>query len=102
MKSIIPFKRDADSATATDKSFTSLTSAEAFLKSTTPLTSSGPRKFYAVRRGHTPGIYTDWPSAQKQIIGFQKPKFKSFTTRAEADSFFRATTPPASESSEPA
>jgi ribonuclease HI len=76
-----------------DKSFTSLTAAEAFLTSKGPLRASGPAKFYAVRHGHTPGIYSDWPSAQKQITGFQKPKFKSFQTRAEADAFLRAATP---------
>lgn len=31
-----------------------------------------------------PGIYTDWPSAQEQITGWQKPKHRSFATRAEA------------------
>jgi ribonuclease HI len=93
--------KDAYHITITDKSFTSLTAAEAFVKSTAPLSSSSARKFYAVRRGHTPGIYTDWPSAQKQITGYNKPKFKSFSTRAEADSFIRAPSPSKSEPSEP-
>ena len=48
-----------------------------------------PEKFYAVRSGRVPGIYTDWPSAQKQIIGWQKPKQKCFPTRAEAERFMR-------------
>ena len=46
-----------------------------------------PYKFYAVKSGRTPGIYTDWPSAQKQIIGWQKPRHKCFSTRAEAQRF---------------
>jgi ribonuclease HI len=48
---------------------------------------STPKKFYAVQSGRVPGIYTDWPSAQKQIVGWTKPKHKSFTTRAEAEAF---------------
>ena len=48
---------------------------------------SGIFKFYAVRSGKVPGIYTDWPSAQKQITGWTKPKHKCFSTRAEAQRF---------------
>lgn len=44
-------------------------------------------KFYAVKSGRVPGIYTDWPSAQEQITGWQKPKHRCFTTRAEARRF---------------
>jgi ribonuclease HI len=44
-------------------------------------------KFYAVKCGKVPGIYTDWPSAQEQIIGWTKPKHKCFSTRAEAQRF---------------
>ncbi|KAF2672447.1 ribonuclease H-like protein, partial [Microthyrium microscopicum] len=49
--------------------------------------------FYAVRRGHEPGVYNDWPSAQKQIAGFQKARHKSFQTRYEAEEFVRALSP---------
>jgi ribonuclease HI len=49
-----------------------------------------PKKFYAVRSGKVPGVYTDWPSAQQQIVGWIKPKHKSFTTRAEAEAFVAA------------
>ena len=48
-----------------------------------------PSKFYAVANGHRPGIYTDWPSAQKQITGWTKPKHKSFFSRAEAEQYLR-------------
>ena len=34
-----------------------------------------------------PGIYTDWPSAQEQITGWQKPKHRCFSTRVEAQRF---------------
>ena len=55
--------------------------------------SSSPFKFYAVRNGRVPGIYTDWPSAQKQIIGWTKPKHKCFSTRAEAQRFLGTAEP---------
>ena len=44
-------------------------------------------KFYAVRAGRVPGIYTDWPSALKQVTGWTKPQHKCFSTRAEAQRF---------------
>jgi ribonuclease HI len=78
---------------ATDKSFTSLTQAEAFLTSTGPIPASGPPKFYAVRHGHEPGIYSDWHTAQKQITGYQKPQHKKFSTRAEAEAYLRRPSP---------
>lgn len=43
--------------------------------------------YYAVRKGKTPGIYTDWPEAQKQISGFSGAQYKKFNTRAEAEIF---------------
>ena len=49
--------------------------------------SSPPPKFYAVKSGRVPGIYQDWPSAQKQITGWQKPRHRCFTTRVEAQRF---------------
>ena len=44
-------------------------------------------KFYAVKNGRVPGIYADWPSAQEQIRGWQRPKHRCFSTRAEAQRF---------------
>lgn len=40
-----------------------------------------------MKSGRVPGIYIDWPSAQEQITGWQKPKHRCFTTRAEAQRF---------------
>jgi ribonuclease HI len=48
-------------------------------------------KYYGVRSGRVPGVYTDWPSAQQQITGWSKPKHKAFSTRAEAEAFVRGT-----------
>jgi ribonuclease HI len=55
------------------------------------LSSKSTYKFYAVRNGRVPGIYTDWPSAQKQITGWSKPVHKCFSTRAEAQRFLDGT-----------
>lgn len=42
------------------------------------------KKFYAVRVGATPGIYTDWEEARKQINGFPNQDYKGFETEEEA------------------
>ena len=74
------------------KSFPTLTDAERFLAGEN-LTIGGSSsshvgaKYYAVKSGRVPGIYTDWPTAQEQITGWQKPKHRSFATRAEAQRF---------------
>ena len=76
---------------ASDKGFTTLSEAEAFLEIGEPGKATGvstaPQKFYAVQNGRIPGVYTDWSSAEKQIVGWKKPKHKSFLTRAEAEAF---------------
>ncbi|KAL8728244.1 MAG: hypothetical protein Q9166_005547 [cf. Caloplaca sp. 2 TL-2023] len=71
------------------KAFPTLTEAERYLAGENLTTggSATATKFYAVKSGHVPGIYTDWPSAQDQITGWQKPKHRSFATRAEAQWF---------------
>ncbi|KAL9101525.1 MAG: hypothetical protein Q9163_003221 [Psora crenata] len=74
------------------KSFPTLRDAERFVAGEDPSQSgssglSPTTKFYAVRSGRVPGIYTDWPSAQEQITGWQKPKHRCFTSRAEAQRF---------------
>lgn len=77
--------------TDTVKSFTTMTDAERFVAGENPPhdSSLSPYKFYAVRNGRVPGIYTDWPSAQNQITGWTKPKHKLFTTRAEAERYMK-------------
>lgn len=47
------------------------------------------QKYYVVWSGHSPGIYRDWPTAQKQIKGYPNAKFKSYKSRTEADKAFR-------------
>lgn len=73
-----------------DKSFTTLPEAEGYLKGehiVNPCSKDPTSKFYAVRVGRAPGIYTDWPTAQKQITGWTKPQHKCFISRAEAQRF---------------
>lgn len=43
------------------------------------------QKFYVVWEGHTPGIYTSWEAAKRQVDGFAQAKYKSFESRAEAE-----------------
>lgn len=44
-------------------------------------------KYYAVRKGKKPGIYSDWSSAEKQVKGFSGAVYKSFSTKEEAEQF---------------
>ena len=48
------------------------------------------KKFYVIWAGREPGIYTDWPTAQKQIMKFSGAKYKSFPSKAEAEAAFAA------------
>ena len=43
--------------------------------------------FYAVRRGRTPGIYTDWNVAKHEVLGWPGSEYKKFGTRAAALEF---------------
>ena len=44
-------------------------------------------KYYAVRRGHKPGIYTTWEETSAQVTGFPGAVYKGFATRQEALDF---------------
>lgn len=45
------------------------------------------KKYYAVKKGLTPGIYTSWPECQAQVKGYSGAIFKGFATREEALAF---------------
>ena len=45
------------------------------------------KKFYAVKQGRHPGIYSTWAECQKQTVGFKGAKFKGFVTRTEAEAY---------------
>ena len=45
------------------------------------------KKFYAIRKGKKPGIYTTWEEAKKNIGMWKKAVFKGFETLEEAKKF---------------
>ncbi|KAH6617626.1 ribonuclease H-like domain-containing protein [Chaetomium tenue] len=45
------------------------------------------QKYYAVRAGFKPGVYTSWTICQQQITGFKGAQFKSFLTYEDASAF---------------
>ena len=44
-------------------------------------------KFYAVKKGKVPGIYTSWDACKSMVHGFPGTVYKGFATRAEAEQF---------------
>nr|OQO24936.1 hypothetical protein B0A51_09073 [Rachicladosporium sp. CCFEE 5018] len=68
------------------KSFTSLTEAESFLHNQQSAGGEGKvSKYYGVRSGRTPGVYTSWSDVLEQITGWKAPKHKAFKTKGEAE-----------------
>lgn len=49
-----------------------------------------PKKFYVVWVGRETGVFTSWPSTNKQVYGFPQAKYKSFKTRGEAEAAYAA------------
>jgi ribonuclease HI len=45
--------------------------------------------YYVVWEGVTPGIYTDWDEARKQLSGFKKPVFQTFASKETAEQAFK-------------
>ena len=41
-------------------------------------------KYYAVKKGRNPGIYTSWDSCLKEVKGYSGAIYKSFKTKEEA------------------
>lgn len=46
-------------------------------------------KYYAVKKGRHPGIYTTWKDCQKEIDHFKDAKFKSFDSKKEALAYLK-------------
>lgn len=44
-------------------------------------------KYYAVKVGNIPGIYTSWDECKKQVTGYKGAIYKSFKTKEEAEMF---------------
>jgi hypothetical protein len=52
-------------------------------------TTWGSGRYYAVRRGRVPGIYTTWEECQQQTDRFKGAIFKSFGSLHEAEGFLQ-------------
>ena len=59
-------------------------------------------KFYVVWRGHEPGIYPTWSLCKNQIDGFAGARYKSYTSRDEAEKAYYAGPPSMAEISKKA
>jgi ribonuclease HI len=46
------------------------------------------QKFYVVWAGRQTGVFTNWPTAQRAVTGYAGARFKSFSTREEAEQAF--------------
>ena len=46
-----------------------------------------PGKYYAVKKGRTPGVYQSWAECKAMVDGFPGAVYKSFKTREEAVTF---------------
>ncbi|MFT7120056.1 MAG: ribonuclease HI [Neolewinella sp.] len=46
------------------------------------------KKFYVVWLGHTPGVYTEWSKAKKEIDAYKGAKYKSFPDRRQAEAAY--------------
>lgn len=44
-------------------------------------------KYYAVRKGKTPGIYFTWDDCKKQVTGFKGAEYKKFENLSDAETF---------------
>lgn len=77
------------------QAFATFEAANAFLTGSKPPpgdqtpANSVSAKFYGIQRGRVPGVYTDWATAQEQIQGFVRPRYKRFLTKEKAEEFVR-------------
>lgn len=55
-------------------------------------------KYYAIKKGRHPGIYTTWDDAKKQVDGFSGAVYKSFKQRSDAETFMAGIDPTAGQS----
>lgn len=49
---------------------------------------SKKQKYYVVWEGNNPGIYDSWAKCQLQIKGYPNAKYKSFSSKAEAETAY--------------
>ena len=48
------------------------------------------QKFYVVWTGRETGVFADWATAQRSVTGYAGARFKSFSSRAEAEEAYRS------------
>lgn len=60
---------------------------------------AGKKKYYVVWAGRIPGIYDDWRDAKEQIDNYPNPRYKGFTSAAEAAEAFRKGMPDSAKAS---
>lgn len=46
------------------------------------------KSWYAVKKGRTIGIFPDWETCKKQVIGYPNSEYKGFYSKEEAEAFF--------------
>ena len=66
--------------------------------------SSSKLKYYAVAKGHNPGIYTDWVTTNENVKGFSGAVYEGFDSREEAQRYldtYNAANPPAASPEQP-
>ena len=51
------------------------------------------KKFYAVRKGHSVGIFESWEACKAAVDGFSGAEYKGFTSRAEAEVYLGVVAP---------
>lgn len=54
-------------------------------------------KYYVVRKGLAPGIYTTWSECEKQVKGFSGAEYKSFGSKSDAENYLGTNTQPKNE-----
>lgn len=59
------------------------------------------KKYYVVWAGRQTGIFTEWPTAQRHVLGFPGARFKSFNSRVEAEDAFKAGAPASTRNPQP-
>lgn len=59
-------------------------------------------KFYAVKKGRTPGVYRTWDEAKKQVDGYSGAEYKSFSSVTDAASYMNWTEEEKQEAFKPA
>ena len=47
------------------------------------------KKYYAVKNGKKPGIYSTWEECKEQVNKFHNAKFKGFETYSEAENYLK-------------